>query len=133
MKRIFFMAMLFIPGIVSCQSNRDGCYIKIEDGEGIVMLHVSGILCNDTVFFIDNKYKEIIENMTGLEFGRVFLCNENDVVIGELPIIGPHEQNLSVIFGPGIYCFSDGRLDCTQGYFVFPKTTVNNDEKINAP
>ena len=125
--------MAFVHGIVSCQSHRGSCYIIIEDAEGVEILHASGTLCNDTVFYIDNEYKEIVENTSGLEFGRVFLYNEKGVVIGELPIIGPHEQNLSVLLGPGIYCFSDGRLACEQGYFVFPKAKVNNVEKIKVP
>lgn len=130
MKKIFFIVMILIHEIVSCQNNKDRCYIIIEDADGVEILHVSGILCSDTIFYIDDKYKEIVENTTGLEFGRVSLYNEKGVVIVELPIIGPHEQNVSVLLGPGIYCFPDGRLVC-KGYFVFPKANVNNDEKIN--
>lgn len=133
MKKIFFIAMTLIHGIAFCQSHKERCHIIIEDAEGVEILHAKGILCNDTVFFIDNKYKEIVENTTGLEFGRVILCNEKGVDIGRLPIIGPHQQNVSVLLGAGIYCFPDGRLVCKQGYFVFPKNKVSNDEKINAP
>lgn len=133
MRNIFFIVMTIIYGTVYCQSHKERCYIIIKDAEGVEILHVSGILCDDTVFCIDNKYKEIVENTTGLEFGRVFLYNEKGVDIGELSIIGPNQQNISVLLGPGIYCFPDGRLVCKQGYFVFPKTAVNKNEKINAP
>ena len=133
MRKIFFIVMAFVHGIVSCQSHRESCYIIIEDADGVEILHASGTLCNDTVFYIDNEYIEIVENTTGLEFGRVFLHNEKGVVIGELPIVGFHEQNLSVILGPKINCFLDGRLACKQGYFVFPKAKVNNVEKIKVP
>lgn len=125
--------MTLIHGIAYCQSHRERCYIIIKNAEDVEILHVSGILCSDTIFYIDNKYTEIVENTTGLEFGHVSLYNENGVVIGELPIVGPHEQDVSVLLGPGIYCFPDGRLVCKQGYFVFPKAKVNNDEKINDP
>lgn len=132
MKKIFFIVMTIFYGTVNCQNHKERCYIIIEDAEGVEVLHVSGILCNDTIFHIDNEYKEIVENTTGLEFGRVSLYNEKGVVMGELPIIGPNQQNISVILGSGIYCFSDGRLICKQGCFVFPKA-VNKNEKINAP
>ena len=133
MKKFLFIVMVLISGLAACQSNRERCYITIKNADEIEILHVSGILRDDTVFYIDNEYIEIVENTTGLEFGRVFLHNEKGVVIGELPIVGFHEQNLSVILGPKINCFLDGRLACKQGYFVFPKATVNNVEKIKAP
>ncbi len=132
MKKIFFIVMTLIHGVAFSQSPKEKYYIIIEDAEGVEIMHVSGTLRNDTVFYIDNKYKEIVENTKGLEFGRVFLYNERGVVIGELPIIGPHQQNVSVLLGQGIYCFPDGRLVCKQGCFVFPKVMVGNDEKMNA-
>lgn len=114
------------------RKKKDRCYITIGDADSVEILRVNGILCNDTIFYIDNEYKEIIKNTKGLEYGRVTLYNENGVVLRQLPIIGPHEQDLSVILGPGIYCSPDGRLYCNEGFFVFPKAEVNNDEKINA-
>lgn len=121
MKKYFIIVLTLVPLIVSCLSNKYECHIAIKDCTGVKKLHINGTLCNDTIFYFDDKSKDAINNMKGLEGGRVVLYNKIGVRLRQMPIIGPHESNISILRGPGIYCSSDGRLFCEQGYFVFPK------------
>lgn len=121
MKKKLFIVLTIMPVIVSCLSNKYESHIVIENRMGVKKLHIKGTLSNDTIFYFDENSKEAINNTKGLEGGRVILYNKIGVRLGQMPIIGPHESNVSILLGPGIYCFSDGRLNCNKGYFVFPK------------
>lgn len=121
MKKKLFIVIILMLVIVSCLSNKYECHIAIEDSEGVEKLHISGMLCDDTIFYFDDKSKDAINNTKGLEGGRVVLYNKIGFRLRQMPIIGPHESNISILFSPGIYCSPDGRLFCKQGYFVFPK------------
>jgi nitrogen fixation protein len=103
----------------------DKCHITIEDADGVEILNISGTLCDDTIFYIDNEYKEIIKNTKGLAGGRVLLYNGNGLILEQLPIIGLHEQNLSTLQAPCILCYSDGQLVGKHDYFVFHKDEVD--------
>jgi hypothetical protein len=121
MKKKLFIVLTFMPVIVSCLSNKYECHIAIEDSAGIEKLHISGTLCDDTIFYFDDKSKDAINNTKGLEGGRVVLYNKIGIRLRQMPVIGPHESDISILFSLGIYCSPDGRLFCEQGYFVFPK------------
>lgn len=121
MKKYLFIVLTLMLVVVSCLSTKYECHIAIVDRMGVEKLHINGTLCNDTIFYFDDKSKDAINNTEGLEGGRVVLYNKIGVRLGQMPIIGPHESNISILLGPGIYCSPDGRLVCEQGYFVFPK------------
>lgn len=125
MKKMLFIVLSFVPGIVLCQNNEFKCYLTIEDSHGNEKMFIKGTLCDDTIFYFDNKYKVTINNTKGLEGGHITLYNKNGITLGQLPIIGPHEQDLSKILDHCIYCFPDGRLAYNEGYFIFPKAVLN--------
>ncbi len=129
MKKSLYVFSVLMSIIISCQSHKFRCLIIIENCQGNEELQIYGTLCNDSIFYFDNMSRDTINNTKGLEGGRVLLYNEKGVVLGQLPVIGPHEQDLSKILGPCIYCFPDGRLVCKQGYFIFPRSGVDNEEK----
>lgn len=134
MKNILFVILIMICEVALSQNTRHNCYITVEDMEGVERLHISGTLCDDSIFYFDKVSQEVINKTNGLVGGHVILHNEGGGILGQLSIIDIYEEDLDMLLGPNIFCIPDKPLlDKNDFFFIFPKCKTDKDRAMATP
>lgn len=133
--KVIVIIALFVSNILLYQKNNDNVnykhYIVIVDCFNNKRLFIRGYLCNDTIFYFDKESKESIKETKGLENGSIFLYDEKNVFISKTPIIGPYQQDRSILLRRDIIrCDFAGQIYLNQfeDYFILRKPQINTNE-----